>query len=87
VTLRAYKTKLVVNNHENNILRQCAGKARFVFNWGLAEWNRQYAAGEKPSAHNNIIRWKMSACYTYDEYSNDGIELTWRDELLETLLK
>lgn len=51
MTLRAYKTKLVVNNHENNILRQCAGKARFVFNWGLAEWKRQYDAGEKPSAY------------------------------------
>ena len=24
--------------------------SRFVHNWGLAEWNRQYAAGEQPSA-------------------------------------
>jgi putative transposase len=51
MTLRAYKTKLIVNNREDNILRQCAGKARFVFNWGLAEWKRQYTAGEKPSAY------------------------------------
>jgi len=25
--------------------------ARFVFNWGLAEWKHQYEAGEKPSAY------------------------------------
>src|SRR4029078_4263373 len=28
--------------------RAC-GTARFAYNWALAEWKRQYAAGEKPS--------------------------------------
>ena len=28
--------------------RAC-GTARFVYNWALAEWNRLYAAGEKPN--------------------------------------
>jgi putative transposase len=28
---------------------KAAGTARFAWNWGLAEWQRQYAAGEKPS--------------------------------------
>lgn len=28
---------------------RAAGTARFVYNWALAEWNRQYAAGEKPT--------------------------------------
>jgi putative transposase len=28
---------------------KAAGTARFVWNWGLAEWNRQYQAGEKPT--------------------------------------
>lgn len=32
-------------------LARAAGVARFAFNWGLAEWQRQYAAGEKPSAY------------------------------------
>ncbi len=29
---------------------KAAGIARFVWNWALAEWNRQYEAGEKPTA-------------------------------------
>src|SRR5260370_8683005 len=28
---------------------KAAGTARFVWNWALAEWNRQYEAGEKPT--------------------------------------
>jgi len=28
--------------------RAC-GTARFAFNWALAEWQRQYKAGKKPS--------------------------------------
>jgi transposase len=27
-----------------------AGTARFCFNWGPAEWKRQYEAGQKPNA-------------------------------------
>lgn len=33
-----------------NALARAAGVSRFTFNWGLAEWDRQYKAGEKPSA-------------------------------------
>jgi len=63
--LRAYKTKLIVNNQERAYLNGCAGLSRFAFNWGLAEWKRQYEAGDKPSAyglkkHFNSIK--------YDEY-------------------
>jgi len=32
-------------------LLQACGVARFAFNWGLAEWRRQYEVGEKPSAY------------------------------------
>lgn len=49
---RAYKTKLSLNNHERSYFVACAGVARFTFNWGLAEWKRQYEAGNnKPSAY------------------------------------
>jgi hypothetical protein len=34
-------------------LRKREATARFVWNWALAEWNRLYEAGEKPSA------WKL----------------------------
>lgn len=30
--------------------RRAAGTARFTYNWALAEWQRQYQAGEKPTA-------------------------------------
>ena len=30
--------------------RQACGTARFVWNWALAEWRRQYDAGQKPNA-------------------------------------
>ena len=31
------------------LLRQAVGVSRFTFNWALAEWQRQYRAGEKPN--------------------------------------
>lgn len=31
-------------------LAKAAGTSRFVCNWGLAQWQRHYEAGEKPSA-------------------------------------
>src|SRR6185436_13107570 len=30
--------------------RSACGCTRFVWNWALAEWKRQYAAGQKPNA-------------------------------------
>jgi putative transposase len=30
-------------------LRRACGTARYAYNWGLAEWKRMNAAGEKPS--------------------------------------
>jgi len=53
---RAYKTKLVLNNKEASYFLGCAGFARFVFNWGLAEWKRSYEAGEKPSAYSLCVK-------------------------------
>jgi len=32
-------------------LRQACGVARFCFNWGLEEWQRQYESGDNPSAY------------------------------------
>jgi putative transposase len=33
-----------------NALSRACGVSRFVYNWGLSEWDRQYKAGEKPTA-------------------------------------
>jgi len=41
--------RLDLNNVQTTFFERCAGTARFTYNWGLAEWKRQYEAGEKPT--------------------------------------
>lgn len=48
---RAHKVRLNPTPEQEKYLRQACGTARFVFNWGLAEWQRQYESGERPSAY------------------------------------
>lgn len=48
--LRAHKIRLNPTSEQSEYLRRACGVSRFVFNWGLAAWRRQYEAGEKPSA-------------------------------------
>ena len=48
---RAHKIRLNPTSEQEQYLRQACGVARHAFNWGLAEWKRQYEAGEKPSAY------------------------------------
>lgn len=46
----SHKIRLEPNNKQRSYLSQAAGTARFVWNWALAEWDRQYKVGEKPKA-------------------------------------
>ncbi|MHA2499279.1 MAG: helix-turn-helix domain-containing protein [Candidatus Hodarchaeales archaeon] len=39
---RGYRFELKVNNKERTRLQQCAGTARFAWNWGLADRNTRY---------------------------------------------
>ncbi|MHA1216271.1 MAG: RNA-guided endonuclease InsQ/TnpB family protein [Candidatus Thorarchaeota archaeon] len=48
---RAHKIRLNPTPEQKRWLLQACGVARFCFNWGLAEWKRQYEAGKKPSAY------------------------------------
>ncbi|GHO66778.1 transposase [Ktedonobacter sp. SOSP1-52] len=48
--IRAHKIRLHPTSEQANSFARAAGVARFVWNWALAEWNRQYEAGEKPTA-------------------------------------
>lgn len=50
--MKAYKTRLNPNNEQAAFLRRCAGAQRFTYNWGLAEWKRQYESGDKPGHFN-----------------------------------
>ena len=44
-----HKIRLRPNAAQEEILRKACGTARFAWNWALAEWRRQYQAGEKPN--------------------------------------
>ncbi len=46
----AHKIALDPKPMQRNQFARAAGCARFTYNWALAEWQRQYEAGEKPSA-------------------------------------
>jgi putative transposase len=48
--IRAHKIRLNPTPEQTNYFARAAGTSRFVWNWALAEWNRQYEAGEKPTA-------------------------------------
>lgn len=42
IRFRAYKTELNPNNEQRTMFRQCAGAARFCFNWALADRIKSY---------------------------------------------
>ncbi|GLV54092.1 transposase [Dictyobacter sp. S3.2.2.5] len=41
--IKAHKIRLHPTPEQEDYLRRAAGTRRFVYNWGLAEWNKQYA--------------------------------------------
>ena len=45
---RSHKIALDPTPEQEASFRKAAGIARVAWNWALAEWNRQYKAGEKP---------------------------------------
>jgi putative transposase len=42
-TIKAHQIRLNPTPEQEEYLRRAAGTRRFVYNWGLAEWNKQYA--------------------------------------------
>ena len=48
--IKAHKIRLHPTPEQATYFAKAAGTARYTFNWALAEWKRQYQAGEKPSA-------------------------------------
>lgn len=45
----AHKIELKLNNKQKTYCAKAAGVARFSYNWALNEWQKEYAAGLKPS--------------------------------------
>ncbi len=48
--LIAHRIELDPTQATRNYFAQACGTDRFVWNWALAEWHRQYEAGQKPNA-------------------------------------
>ena len=48
--IKAHKIRLHPTPEHANYFARAAGTARFTFNWAVAEWQKQYEAGGKPSA-------------------------------------
>jgi putative transposase len=48
--LRPHKIRMKTTAAQEQYFVRCCGVARFTYNWALAEWKRQYEAGEKPNA-------------------------------------
>lgn len=48
--IKAHKIRLYPTPEQAVYFAKAAGTSRFVWNWALAEWNRQYEAGLKPTA-------------------------------------
>jgi putative transposase len=48
--IKAHKIRLHPKPEQATYFAKAAGRARFCFNWAVAEWQKQYEAGEKPSA-------------------------------------
>lgn len=46
---RAYQAELKPNDKQRGLFHRYAGAARYVYNWGLAEWKEWYERGDKPS--------------------------------------
>ena len=55
----SHKIELKPNNKQKTYFRKAFGCARLAYNWGLAEWQRMYKEGEKPSGY--TLRKKFNA--------------------------
>src|SRR5579863_7333833 len=58
-----HKIVLKPTQEQAEYFQKAAGTSRFVWNWGLAKWNEQYQAGQKPNAmalkkHFNAIKYQ-----------------------------
>lgn len=53
---RTHKIRLNPTCKQRKYFASASGTHRFVFNWALAEWNRQYEAGEKPNGNKLLVQ-------------------------------
>jgi len=58
--MKAYKARLELNNKQISWCNRCAGSARYVYNWGLSEWEHQYEAYKDDDALKRPSRFGLS---------------------------
>ena len=75
--IKAHKIRLNPTPEQAVYFAKAAGTARFVWNWALAEWNRQYEAGEKPTA----LKLKKQ----FNEIRREQFPWTWERHLRRSL--
>ena len=68
---RAHKIKLQPTKAQEQYFARACGTARFAFNWALAEWQKEYEAGGKPSEA--ALRKKLN--------SIKAVEFPWMSEV------
>ena len=80
----SHKIRIYPNREQEQFLKKSCGVARFAYNWGLAEWERQYKNGEKPNhlklkkQFNGIKQvefpfvYEVSKCCTETAFANLG---------------
>jgi putative transposase len=56
----AHRIQLDPTVEQSIALARAAGCARFAWNWALAEWDRQYKAGEKPTSAKIQSAWNQT---------------------------
>ena len=69
---KAHKIRLNPSPEQELYFRKAAGTARFVYNWGLAEWQRQKAA--HPGQPHGVMAIKTS---TLSKGSNTPGFMKW----------
>lgn len=80
----SHKIRIYPNKEQEVFLKKSCGVARFAYNWGLTEWQKQYKNGEKPNylkvkkQFNGIKKdefpfvCEVSKCCTETAFSNLG---------------
>ena len=70
MALLAHKIRLFPTPEQEDYFNKACGIARFTYNNALAEWKRQYEAGEKPGKF-KLHKWYSSEFKTKFEWLND----------------
>lgn len=73
----AHKIELDPTVKQKAYFNKAVGAARFAYNWGLAEWEKQYAEGKKPTG------WGLSVQFNKIKHT----EFPWTSEISATAMK